>query len=229
MASQKQIEANRRNAAKSTGPRSVQGKAVSSMNALKSGIHAESEIIAGEDPAALEALTAEYVQRFHPTTPEQRRYVDTLVRDDWRLRRLARAEAQLWEYTMRHTAYFDTENPLGHVLAEADGVFTRLQRRMNDIERSSKDALHELERLQSQDCAEPVALESAEAQPQICPDPDLQLEEEETTSPGIGFVRPLPQPRYFMNGLNLQEMLHSISTDAPMPGKYGLDTPETMK
>jgi hypothetical protein len=35
MASQRQIEANRRNAQKSTGPTSVTGKATSSMNALK--------------------------------------------------------------------------------------------------------------------------------------------------------------------------------------------------
>ena len=47
MATEKQIEANRRNAAKSTGPRSPEGKARSSMNALKSGVDAEAEIIPG--------------------------------------------------------------------------------------------------------------------------------------------------------------------------------------
>ena len=47
------VEANRRNAAKSTGPLSVEGKAVSSMNALQSGIHAESAIITGEDTSPL--------------------------------------------------------------------------------------------------------------------------------------------------------------------------------
>ena len=45
MATEKQIAANRRNAAKSTGPRSPEGKARSSMNALKSGVDAEAEII----------------------------------------------------------------------------------------------------------------------------------------------------------------------------------------
>ena len=42
MSTRRQIEANRRNAQKSTGPPSVTGKAASSMNALKTGIYAKS-------------------------------------------------------------------------------------------------------------------------------------------------------------------------------------------
>jgi hypothetical protein len=44
MATEKQRAANRRNAQKSTGPRSVEGKAVSSQNALKSSIDAKSQV-----------------------------------------------------------------------------------------------------------------------------------------------------------------------------------------
>ena len=211
MATQKQIDANRRNAAKSTGPRSAEGKAASRMNALKSGVFAESEIIAGEDRAALEALTAEYIQRFHPTTPEERHFVDTVIRDDWRLRRLARAESQLWEYTMRHTPFFDKENPLGHVVTAADETFARLQRRINDVQRSYRDALRELERLQAQERPEP----------ENCPEPAPQIQEEKTTSPGNGFVRPIPEPEYFMNGLTLEEMLHSLSPEADLDRRKG--------
>ncbi len=41
MASENQVEANRRNAAKSTGPKTAQGKQVVRMNALKHGLRAE--------------------------------------------------------------------------------------------------------------------------------------------------------------------------------------------
>ena len=83
MATIKQIEANRLNAQKSTGPRSAEGKAVTSMNARKSGIDAQSHIIRGEDHSQLQTLAAEYLERFRPATPEERFYVDTLIRDDW--------------------------------------------------------------------------------------------------------------------------------------------------
>ena len=79
MATIQQIEANRLNAQKSTGPRSVEGKAVSCLNALKTGIDAKSQVIPGEDPAHLETLTAEYRERWQPATPEERLLVDSLV------------------------------------------------------------------------------------------------------------------------------------------------------
>jgi hypothetical protein len=64
-------------AQKSTGPRSIEGKLHSSQNALKSGIDAESLVIRGEDRAALEALTQQYLERFQPATPEQRHFGDS--------------------------------------------------------------------------------------------------------------------------------------------------------
>jgi hypothetical protein len=55
MPTQIQIQANRRNAQLSTGPRTGQGKAISRRNALKTGIDARNELASGEDPTALAA------------------------------------------------------------------------------------------------------------------------------------------------------------------------------
>src|ERR1035437_9097278 len=98
MATIHQIEANRRNSQKSTGPRTEQGKAVSRFNALKTGIDAHSHVIPGEDPDALETLTLEHYDRFQPAAPEQRFLVDAMAAAEWQLRRLRKTEAQLWEY-----------------------------------------------------------------------------------------------------------------------------------
>jgi hypothetical protein len=164
MPSQKQLEANRLNASKSTGPRSLQGKARSSMNALKSGIDAESQIIRGEKAAALEALAADYYYRFHPTTPEQRMLVDTLVDAEWLLRRFRKVEAQLWEKEAL-SAYKPNEDV---ILAQAywSGVdrFARLQRRIDTAHKNYRTSLQELQRLQAEEVLDPDA-EPAHAAP----------------------------------------------------------------
>ena len=71
MSSQRQIEANRRNAQKSTGPTSVAGKAASSMNALKTGIHAELLVIYDEKAEDLQTLVDEYYAECAPVTHEK--------------------------------------------------------------------------------------------------------------------------------------------------------------
>src|ERR1035437_3235776 len=101
MSSLRQIEANRLNAQLSTGPRSIEGKAAVRFNALKTGIDAKSQVIPGEDPAALELLTAEYHERFQPATPEVRALVDALVTAEWLQRRFRTLEAQLWNHKIQ--------------------------------------------------------------------------------------------------------------------------------
>src|SRR5262245_5995840 len=101
MATIRQIQANRRNSLKSTGPRTTAGKAASSMNALKSGIDAKSHIIRGEDPEELETLRASYYDSFRPTRPEEAVLVDVIIAADWQLRRLRKAEAEIWNSEFR--------------------------------------------------------------------------------------------------------------------------------
>jgi hypothetical protein len=150
MASQKQTEANRLNARKSTGPRSVEGKAASRMNALKSGIDAKSSVIRGERAANLEALKSEYFSRFHPTTPEQRMLVDVLVDAEWLLRRFRTVEAQVWEEGVLSVYKPNDEITLGQALHRNSEVFARLQRRIDTAQRNYRTALQDLKRLQAE-------------------------------------------------------------------------------
>jgi len=148
MSTQRQIDANRLNALQSTGPRTAQGKAVSSQNALKSGLDADSPFVIGESRQEFAELQDEYTDRFLPRSPDERFLVDTLIRNDWLLRRLFRVESQLWEYhTMR--ASRSEGVPLGEAFATASDVFMRLHRRVSHAERSYKEALRNLQRLQA--------------------------------------------------------------------------------
>src|ERR1035437_3380023 len=95
MATPAQITANRANAQRSTGPRSVEGKSVSRFNALKHGVDAASVVIPGEDPADYDALAANYQRDCSPESPSESFHVDTMLRADWQKRRLQRVEADL--------------------------------------------------------------------------------------------------------------------------------------
>src|SRR2546428_11252189 len=61
-----QIEANRRNAQKSTGPKTAQGRAVVSLNGLRHGLRAETAVLPFEDPAEFAKLKQELEQEFRP-------------------------------------------------------------------------------------------------------------------------------------------------------------------
>ena len=142
MPTEAQINANRLNAQKSTGPTSPEGKAASRLNALKTGIDAWSQIIPGEDPAELEALAEALHLHFHPTDPNQLALVDALIDTEWLARRFRRIEAQLWHYqvecldkNLTHAEFIDAaiqhNSPLGHAYQDAIDPFSRLHRRVD--------------------------------------------------------------------------------------------------
>jgi hypothetical protein len=180
MPTQSQIEANRLNSQHSTGPRTPEGKAASSQNAFKSGLDAESQFVYGEDRADFAILRDEYFTRFQPHTPEERFHVDSLIRNEWTLRRLFRAEAHLWEYHVTHASRSDGV-PLGEGFNKASSVFMRLQRRLTLTERSYKEAFAELSSLQA---ARPAAPAATPAEPQPDPPrPQPAPQSQQTNSP----------------------------------------------
>src|ERR1017187_7795010 len=155
MSTLRQIEANRRNSHKSTGPTSVTGKAVSSMNNLKSGIHAKSLLLPCENAADLQQLTEECYLHYHPANPEQRFYVDDLIRCEWTLRRLDNAETQAWRY-QSEDIYRDPEKyPLGKSVSCNPNSFSKLQYRLDATRRARDRAILAIERLQAKAAAAP--------------------------------------------------------------------------
>jgi hypothetical protein len=152
MSSLRQIEANRRNSLRSTGPRTPEGKNIARLNALKSGINAKLQVIPGEDPAGLQAMADGYTHEWAPKTYLERFLVDSLVRADWLLQRLSRLEAELWTHEMEAArgltfSKLDEDSPIGDVYSRNYDKFTRFQRRIDSTERSYYRALTQLQRL----------------------------------------------------------------------------------
>src|SRR5215210_2953546 len=95
MTSEKQTQANRRNARKSTGPKTSEGKAAIRHNALKHGLLAEEALIFGEDEDELMALGERLRNALKPERDLEDLLVEQIVAVNWRLRRLRRVEASI--------------------------------------------------------------------------------------------------------------------------------------
>ena len=96
MATEKQLQANRENARKSTGPRTEAGKARSRLNSRKHGLTARLLVIGDEDPAEFEELRAGLLEQYNPQGPAESELVEYLAGVYWRLRRFPFFEAAIF-------------------------------------------------------------------------------------------------------------------------------------
>jgi hypothetical protein len=92
MASLRQIEANRRNALRSTGPRTDDGKATVARNAVKHGIFTCDLLVEGEDPQHLADHCDKLLADIAPQNYAEQLLAERIISATWRLRRLAAAE-----------------------------------------------------------------------------------------------------------------------------------------
>jgi hypothetical protein len=95
MTNQQRLNANRRNATKSTGPRTAGGRMRARMNALKHGMAAEEVVLPGEKPAELRALHRSLIAAWKPAGAIEAKLVWEITFADWRLRRARRMEPRL--------------------------------------------------------------------------------------------------------------------------------------
>ena len=100
MTSQTQVSANRRNAGKSTGPRTTQGKAVVAQNAIKHGLLARRNLITGEDPQEFDLLRQEILGELTPLGRMETVLAERVVSLTWRIQRAERLQNEVFEYLL---------------------------------------------------------------------------------------------------------------------------------
>ncbi len=160
MASQQQIDANRQNAQKSTGPKTPEGKAAVCQNAFTHGLTAELACINGEDMDEFDATRQSFEDELKPVGPVQTLLVQRIVMAAWRLDRLRLLEGgvfQLHHYDggMAIDRDYKDVPPRTRLAAlylrdvRGPNALALLGRYEARIERSFYRALHELERLQA--------------------------------------------------------------------------------
>jgi len=182
MATPNQIEANRLNAQRSTGPRSVEGKDTSRWNALKHGIDAQSLILPGEDPDQLAALAERYHQQFHPASATEELLVRSLVLSDWRQQRYARIEAKFIEISIDPA--LDFESAVAMLFTDKSSPLRLVFQRQQTAYREWTNSLKELQRIQKERKAQ-EEIEKAKPraeEPITRPDPPEAAEEQPAPS-----------------------------------------------
>jgi len=105
MATEAQINANRLNAAKSTGPKTPDGKDVVSKNALKHGLTSANDCLRSEDVPEFESFRDSFISDLKPQGPVEEMLANRFVSISWRLNRLRLIQNQSFDYLNQNDIY----------------------------------------------------------------------------------------------------------------------------
>jgi len=94
MPTQAQILANRRNAQKATGPRTSEGKAAVSQNAVKHSLLTRQDVISSESQADFDLYRDQILAELAPVSPMESMLAERIVSLSWRLKRAGRIQNQ---------------------------------------------------------------------------------------------------------------------------------------
>jgi len=97
MASIKQVEANRRNSQKSTGPRTPEGKAAVRLNALRHGLCARTAVLPTENAEEFHQLCADLETEWQPQGRTEQYLLEQMAVSQWKAARAGRMELSLYE------------------------------------------------------------------------------------------------------------------------------------
>lgn len=163
MASEHQLMANRQNALKSTGPKTVEGKAHACLNSLKHGLLTKDLLIREEKPKDLQSFRDKIYCSLCPQGAMEELFVEKIVNAAWRLRRLAKAESEFLDNGDSYSrisleqAFRGNNGNALHVLSRYEA----------SLERTFYKAVHELQRVQAmrmgQVVVAPIAVEVCES------------------------------------------------------------------
>ncbi len=148
MATQAQINANRENSKKSTGPRTQEGKRAVSQNAVKHGLFAHEAVIKCEDPAEFELHREALLDELKPVGAVESMLAERIVSLSWRLQRVERMQNQATDCLIENG-----DLPLGRMITNTcrDNIETieRLFMHERRIESSMNRTIIKLKQLQT--------------------------------------------------------------------------------
>jgi hypothetical protein len=126
MASQRMIASNRKNARKSRGPKTVEGKNIVRRNALKHGLTARTLVVLGECEADFQAMADQHFAVLQPRNAVELEFCKTFTLAAWRRQRCVSAEAGITNEHIRATQLDEETTARNAALAMGERLFHRL-------------------------------------------------------------------------------------------------------
>jgi hypothetical protein len=103
MATERQRQANRLNARRSTGPRTEAGKDRTRFNALAHGLAAQSPVLPHESAALFHEMRAALIEHYQPANIHEFQLIDHIAHAQLRMERSRRFENGMFDLQLRHT------------------------------------------------------------------------------------------------------------------------------
>ena len=111
MATESQIKANRLNAQKATGPRTPEGKAIVSQNAVKHGLLSHQDVISTESQADFDQHRNQMLADLAPVGAMEYMLAERIVSLSWRLNRTLCIQNQSIETLKEDCIFWSSDSP----------------------------------------------------------------------------------------------------------------------
>jgi len=173
LASAARVTANRANSQLSTGPKTPEGKAKSSLNAVKSALTGRTVLLSSDDAALYERHVARFASQFNPVGERETELVQSLADTQWRLNRIPSLEMGIYALArLNFKNMFQEEQPdVREALIQAHTFITQ-QKQLNNLSiqesrlrRYYQKDLAELRQLQQARLKKPVGATHASPEP----------------------------------------------------------------
>ena len=124
------LDANRANAQHSTGPKTEEGKAKPSMNAVKTGLTGRTVLLSTDDAIIYQHHLDRNFTEFSPATDKEKALVQTIADAEWRLLRIVPLEAGIYaigrlELADQFAAFADSDNREALILSKIFMTYRR--------------------------------------------------------------------------------------------------------
>ncbi len=146
MPTDRQLEANRLNARRSTGPRTIIGKARVSSNALKHGLTGRDIVLPSENRHDYDAFRAGLIVSLDPSGDLEGLLADKIIADAWRMRRVPILEAALHRRGRHDRAVDHAQAALDRSRSEeTSAMFSAISGRFTQISPARAEAERKLQ------------------------------------------------------------------------------------